>query len=45
MVGWKVRSGLLREVFTNEGAGTLIVRDAAELRPAEQAAPAGTTTP
>jgi acetylglutamate kinase len=45
MVGWKVRSGLLREVFTNEGAGTLIVRDASELRPAEHAEPEGTTTP
>jgi acetylglutamate kinase len=39
MVGWKVPSGLLREVFTNEGAGTLIVRDASELRSTEQGTP------
>lgn len=31
MVGYRVRSGLLREVFTNEGAGTLVVRSQAEL--------------
>jgi acetylglutamate kinase len=37
MVGYRVRSGLLREVFTNEGAGTLMVRDAAELLPGELA--------
>ena len=41
MVGWKARSGLLREVFTNEGAGTLIVRDASELRSSEQGHPIG----
>ncbi len=35
MVGYRVRSGLLREVFTNEGAGTLLVRDQAELLPGE----------
>lgn len=37
MVGYRVRSGLLREVFTNEGAGTLMVRDQAELLPGELA--------
>jgi acetylglutamate kinase len=35
MVGYKGVSSLLIEVFTNEGAGTLIVRDTAELLPAE----------
>jgi len=35
MVGYRVRSGVLREVFTNEGAGTLMVRDQAELLPRE----------
>jgi len=35
MVGYKARSTLLLEVFTNEGAGTLIVRSIAELLPAE----------
>ncbi|HEY3354746.1 MAG TPA: acetylglutamate kinase [Polyangia bacterium] len=34
MVGYR-RSSLLVEVFTNEGAGTLIVKDAAELPAAE----------
>lgn len=37
MVGYRVREGLLIEIFTNEGAGTLIVRDASELTPSEQA--------
>lgn len=36
MVGWRVRAGLLREVFTNEGAGTLVVKDTASLLPNEQ---------
>ncbi len=35
LVGWRSPSGILREVFTNVGAGTLVVRDARELRPAE----------
>lgn len=36
MVGYRVRSGLLREVFTNEGAGTLLVRDKDELQAGEK---------
>jgi acetylglutamate kinase len=40
MVGYRGDSPLLVEVFTNEGAGTLIVKDASELLPAEQAAAA-----
>lgn len=36
MVGYRGRLSLLVEIFTNEGAGTLIVRDAAELLPSEQ---------
>jgi acetylglutamate kinase len=40
MVGYKARANLLVEVFTNEGSGTLIVRDTAELAPSEAAAPA-----
>jgi acetylglutamate kinase len=39
IVGHRSANALLAEVFTNEGAGTLIVRDTAELAPAEQAAP------
>ncbi len=35
MVGYKGASSLLIEIFTNEGAGTLIVRDTAELAPSE----------
>jgi acetylglutamate kinase len=38
MVGYRGESSLLMEIFTNEGAGTLIVKDASELLPAEQAA-------
>jgi acetylglutamate kinase len=41
MVGFRAPSSLLIEVFTNEGAGTLIVRDTAELLPAEQTAADG----
>jgi acetylglutamate kinase len=37
VVGHKQRGSLLLEVFTNEGSGTLIVRDMAELAPAELA--------
>ena len=36
IVGFRQRLSLLVEVFTNEGAGTLIVKDVAELPPAEQ---------
>lgn len=35
MVGHRTRNGLLLEILTNEGAGTLIVREMAELRPSE----------
>ena len=35
MVGYRARSSLLVEVFTNEGAGTLIVKSASDLLPAE----------
>jgi len=35
MVGYQGASSLLIEIFTNEGAGTLIVRDTADLAPAE----------
>jgi acetylglutamate kinase len=37
LVGWKTPGSLLVEVFTNEGSGTLIVRDRAELLGEEQA--------
>lgn len=37
VVGFRQPQSLLVEVFTNEGAGTLIVRDRAELAPSEQA--------
>ncbi len=40
VVGFEARAGLLAEVFTNEGAGTLIVRDISELTPGEQQADA-----
>jgi acetylglutamate kinase len=46
MVGYKGRANLLVEIFTNEGAGTLIVKDASELLPHEQQpgeAPAGSS--
>ena len=38
VIGNRQKSGLLLEVFTNEGAGTLIVRTIGDLAPAEQAA-------
>lgn len=38
VVGNRQKSSLLVEVFTNEGAGTLIVRTIGDLAPAEQAA-------
>jgi hypothetical protein len=37
VVSLRQKWGLLIEVFTNEGAGTLIVRDIADLAPAEKA--------
>lgn len=39
MVGHRGRTSLLVEIFTNEGAGTLIVERASDLSPAEQANP------
>ena len=36
IVGIRAKAGLLVEVFTNDGAGTLIVRSIADLAPAEQ---------
>lgn len=36
IVGHNPAGNLLAEIFTNEGAGTLIVRDRAELQPAEK---------
>lgn len=39
IVGFRAEAALLAEVFTNEGAGTLIVRDASELQPQEHLAP------
>jgi acetylglutamate kinase len=38
MVGFRQKLSLLIEIFTNEGAGTLVVRDLAALPPAEQGA-------
>ncbi len=45
VVGHKQRGSLLLEVFTNEGSGTLIVRDMADLAPSEQGAVTETTAP
>ena len=46
MVGYRSRASPLVEIFTNEGAGTLIVTDTRELLPAEKAAtPAPTADP
>ncbi len=36
MISYKVPDSLLLEVFTNEGTGTLVVRDIGELSQAEQ---------
>jgi acetylglutamate kinase len=38
MVGFRQKLSLLIEIFTNEGVGTLVVRDLAALPPAEQGA-------
>ncbi len=38
MVGYRAKNSLLIEIFTNEGFGTLIVKDTSELLPSEQAA-------
>jgi acetylglutamate kinase len=40
LVSWRVPDGLLAELFTNEGSGTLVVRELGALTPAEQAAEA-----
>jgi acetylglutamate kinase len=39
LVSWSDPDGLLLELFTNEGSGTLVVRDLEALSPAEAAAP------
>lgn len=36
LVGYRPRGNLLAEIFTNEGAGTLVVREASELATSEQ---------
>jgi acetylglutamate kinase len=36
MVSFDRQSSLLVEIFTNEGSGTMIVKDTAELLPTEQ---------
>jgi acetylglutamate kinase len=38
ILSWQTPDGLLAEVFTNEGVGTLVVEDIDALSPAEQAA-------
>jgi acetylglutamate kinase len=38
LVSWKVPDGILAELFTNEGSGTLVVPELATLTAAEQAA-------
>ncbi len=43
LVSWRVPDGLLAELFTNEGSGTLVVPELATLTPAEQAAEAVVT--
>jgi acetylglutamate kinase len=48
LVSWQVPDGILLELFTNEGSGTLVVRELGTLTPAEQgagepAAPPATT--
>lgn len=40
LVSWRVPDGLLAELFTNQGSGTLVVRELGTLTPAEQAAEA-----
>ncbi len=42
VVGYQAKASLLVEVLTNEGAGTLIVKDISELTPGEQEAAAET---
>jgi len=38
LVSWRVPDGLLAELFTNQGSGTLVVPELGTLTPAEQAA-------
>ncbi|HBL25952.1 MAG TPA: amino-acid N-acetyltransferase, partial [Acidobacteria bacterium] len=47
ILSWQTPDGLLAEVFTNEGVGTLVVEDIDALTPAEQAAglPEGVPVP
>lgn len=45
ILSWQTPDGLLAEVFTNEGVGTLVVEDIDALTPAEQAAGHGVTVP
>jgi acetylglutamate kinase len=45
LVSWRVPDGLLAELFTNEGSGTLVVPELATLTPAEQAADHPAETP
>ena len=40
LVSWRVPDGLLAELFTNEGSGTLVVPELATLTPEEQSAEA-----
>ena len=40
LVSWRVPDGLLAELFTNQGSGTLVVPELGTLTPAEQAAEA-----
>ncbi|HEV8241852.1 MAG TPA: acetylglutamate kinase [Thermoanaerobaculia bacterium] len=40
LVSWRVPDGLLAELFTNQGSGTLVVRELGALTPDEQAAEA-----
>ena len=40
LVSWRAPDGLLAELFTNEGSGTLVVPELGTLTPAEQAAEA-----
>lgn len=37
VISYQVENSLLVEIFTNEGSGTMVVQDIAELRPAEHA--------
>ncbi|HYU32867.1 MAG TPA: acetylglutamate kinase [Thermoanaerobaculia bacterium] len=45
ILSWQTPDGLLAEVFTNEGVGTLVVEDIDALTPAEQAAGQGVAVP